>query len=311
MRKSPGGLQGLPKLLHTPIVFVCSMIIFIALLFVFPRTGFIAEGPGSTILTITTFLFGIIAGFYIYITSTDYIHVKNLIATETSGWASLFRSVTLYHPSAAAALAEVIDTYVRRTFDYEIIDYPKHTIAEYDAASAVIQALPFKKEVSSIHQVIMGELDGIALARQQLLVLGAKSLSVFSWAVLFALAGLVVASLYGLRTGALFFDIVTVLIASAVILIFLLIRDLDLYIWNERSFGFEAEASLFCAIGKLPYYPEESIARRRVHPKDPEYRVGIFTDFPRTLVRRIEIRRADGQPVISRTTRARAKRSPH
>lgn len=284
------GLWGMPKMLQTQYAFFLSLLVFIGLLFVLP-TAFISSELGGTTLTITTFLFGIIAGFFIYVTSTDYTNVRQILAAETSGWISLHRSVAMYDPAAARMLADRIDVYLRRTFDFEIIDYARSTIPEFESAAEIVRNLPYRPERSSIHQVIMGELDAITLARQQLIVLGTKALSAFSWAVLLALGILVVGSLYGLRTGEVFFDVVTVFVASAVVLLLLLIRDLDLYIWNERTFGFEVEANLFRSIGKLPYYPEESITKGRIHATEPEFRVGVFIDYPRSSERRIEIRK--------------------
>ncbi len=289
-QKQQVDLWGMPKVLQTQYAFFLSLAIFVGLLFVLP-TEFIPSELGGTTLTITTFLFGIIAGFFIYVTSTDYTNVKNILASETSGWMALHRSATMYDPAAAHVLAERIDVYLRRTFDYEIIDYARGTIPEFEAAAEVVRNFPYHTDRSSVHQVIMGELDAITLARQQLIGLGTKSLSAFSWTVLFALGALVIGSLYGLRTGESFFDVVTVFIASSVVLLLLLIRDLDLYIWNERTFGFEVEMNLFRSIGKLPYYPEESITRGRVRPAESEFRVGVFVDYPRSNERKIEIRK--------------------
>jgi len=134
-------------------------------------------------------------------------------------------------------------------------------------------------------------MDVIILARQQLIVLGTKTLSSFQWTILWALATLFIFSLYGLRTGELFFDVVTVVISSSIALILFLIRDLDLYVWNEQTFGFDIFQGVFKSIGQLPYYPGESIVERRVHPMEKEYRVGTYINFPTSLERKIEIRK--------------------
>jgi len=114
----------------------------------------------------------------------------------------------------------------------------------------------------------------LVVARQQLTVLGAKTLSIFQWIVLFVLALIPLVSLYGLRTGEMFFDIVTVIVSITVVLILVLIRDLDLYVWNEKTFSFEIFNNVFKAIGQLPFYPAESIRKGRVRPAENEYRLG-------------------------------------
>lgn len=277
-------------LIKTPRLFVAALVLFVVLLYVIPNS-FISPGLGNTILTISTFLFGLIAGFYIVVTTTDYNTLKNLIGQETAGLIELHGLVAQYDPAAANTLEKLIDTYLRRAFDYEIIDYPRETIYEFNEVREFVQKLPFKERLSSLYQEISSSLREIIGARQQLIVLGTKTLSGFQWMILFILAALVIASLYGLRTGEVFFDIVTVLIASSIILILLLIRELDLYIWNEQTFGYHVYQNVFHSIGELPYYPLESIQKGRIIPHESEYRVGIYIDFPKSIRRKIETRK--------------------
>ncbi len=275
--------------MNTKIIYFTSLVIFILLLFFIPR-AFIASELGNTILTISTFLFGIIAGFYIVVTTTDYNSIKNILASETASWIELYHHVSIYDSKLAKKLSELIDEYIRRAFDYEIIDYARGTAKEFDDIEKIIRGLSFQETKSVAYENIQDAMEEIIATRQQLIVLGARTLSAFQWVVLFSLALLVISSLYGLRTGALFFDIVTVLISSSIVLVLLLIRDLDLYIWNEKTFGYDIFENVLKAVGELPYYPEESIKKGRIRPTEKEYRVGICLDYPKCLTRRVEVR---------------------
>jgi hypothetical protein len=263
----------------------------VILLFVIPRS-FIPTELGNTILTVVAFLFGIIAGFYIVVTTTDYNSVKSILATETAGWISLHQNILIYDKKVAGKLASMIDVYVRRAFDFEIIDYAKSTHDEFESIKELVRELPLKENLSSVYEKIRDIMDEIIVSRQQLTVLGAKTLSVFQWAILLALASIFTFSLYGLRTGELFFDIVTVAISSSVILVLLLIRDLDLYIWNEKTFGYDIFENVLKSIGQLPYYPAESIEQKRVQPYENEYRIGTYLNFPKSIDRKIEIKKS-------------------
>lgn len=273
-------------------IFFTSLIVFVALLFVVPH-AFISSGLGSTILTITTFLFGIIGGFYIVVTTTDYNNVKNILAAETAGWISLYQNVSIYDKQLADKLSHFIDVYVRRNFDYEIIDYAKGTHSEFEVLEKMVQDIPYKNELSSVHENIRDVMENIITARQQLTVLGTKTLSLFHWFVLLILATLLIFSLYGLRSGELFFDIVTVAISSSIVLILFLIRDLDLYRWNEKTFGYDIFENVLRSIGQLPYYPAESLKDGRTRPSEKEYRVGTWIDFPKSFDRKVEIHNID------------------
>ncbi|MDO8492428.1 MAG: hypothetical protein Q7S34_02210 [bacterium] len=274
--------------MNTRNLFFVSVIVFIGLLFIVPNS-FISNTLGNTILTVVAFLFGIIAGFYIVVTTTDYNSVKNILASETAGWISLNENVSIYDKQVSDELSILIDKYVRYAFDFEIIDYAKSTIDDVESIKKLVRELPLKESLSSVHQNIRNNIDVITTARQQLTVLGTKTLSSFQWAILWALASLFIFSLYGLRTGELFFDMVTVVISSSAVLILLLIHDLDLYIWNERTFSFDIFQNVFRSIGQLPYYPGESIKEGRVHPLEKEYRVGTYVNFLKSKERKIEI----------------------
>jgi hypothetical protein len=273
-------------------IFLISAVVFIFLLFIIPRS-FISADLGNTILTVVAFLFGIIAGFYIVVTTTDYNNMKNILALETAGWISLYRNIAVYNKKMAGKLAKLLDQYIIRAFDFEIIDYARSTPDEFENINKLIEVLPVNDKTSTIYPKIRDNLDQIITARQQLAVLGTKSLSYFQWTVLYFLAIIFIISLYGLRTGELFFDIVTVIISSSIILVLLLIRDLDLYIWNEQTFSYDIFENVFKVIGSLPYYPIESITSGDVHPAHKKYRVGTYIDYPRSNLRKIKIFKAD------------------
>ena len=277
-------------MINTRNVFLISVVIFTGLLFVVPR-AFIPDELGNTILTVIAFLFGIIAGFYIVVTTTDYNSMKNILASETAGWISLHQNVLIYDKQFADKLSLLIDKYFVQAFDPEIIDYAKSTTAEFENIRTFTTDLPYKEDQATLHGVIRGNVDSIIAARQQLTVLGTKCLSSFQWIILWALATSFIFSLYGLRTGELFFDLVTVVISSSAVLILLLIHDLDLYIWNEQTFGFDIFQNVFRSIGQLPYYPVESLNDGRVRPQEKEYRIGSYVDYPKSKERKIEIRK--------------------
>ena len=278
-------------IMSTRNIFLISLAVFIGLLFIVPNS-FISTELGNTILTVVAFLFGIIAGFYIIVTTTDYNSFKNILASESAAWICLYDNVLIYDKQYAEKLSQLIDEYEICAFDFELIDFAKSTEDKFRTIEMFMNDLPYKENISSVHQNIRSNMDAIVTARQQAAVLGIKTLSPFQWAILWSLAGLFVFSLYGLRTGELFFDIVTVVISSAVVLILFLIRDLDLYIWNEQTFGWDIFQNIFKAIGRLPYYPAESIESGRVRTPEKEYRLGRYIDFPKSRGRKIEVIKA-------------------
>jgi hypothetical protein len=227
------------------------------------------------------------------VATTDYNNMKNVLAAETSNLIYLYNLIRSYDQTLTAKFSELIDDYLIHAFDFEIIDYTEGTENEFNNIIDAVNDLSYNENKSSIHQNIEQAFENLIGARQQLIILGTKSLSLFQWVVLAVLGMLVVFSLYGLRDGSLFFDLITVLISSSIVLIFFLIRDIDLYIWNEQTFGFDIFENVFKAIGKKPYYPKESVTSGRIKPVDAEYRTGEYIDYPQSRKRKIEFIKKD------------------
>ena len=62
-------------------IYLISILVFIFLVLLIPDR-FIEPETGNTILTIGTFLFGLLAGFYIVVTTTDYNNLKSILSTK-------------------------------------------------------------------------------------------------------------------------------------------------------------------------------------------------------------------------------------
>src|SRR3989344_3276056 len=184
--------------------FFSSLILFGLIAYLLP-TNLINTDYGNVILTITTFLFGIFAGFCILVTTNDYNTVRGLAADETAGWISLYDTLCVYSKSWADKLRPLLAEYIIRSFDYDFIDYARETKPEFRPIQDLVRNLPVEQEKSSIHQNILDRMNDVVLARQQLTALGNRSLSWLEWLVLFLLSFIIVATLYGLRTGSLFF----------------------------------------------------------------------------------------------------------
>jgi len=260
---------------RTPIVFCTAVILFTLLLFVIPPK-FISPDLGNTVLTISTFLFGMIAGFFIVVTTTDYNTLKGLTASETGKLIALYENVYAYDRGSADRLKILIDKYVRDAFDTELIDFAHHIQLDFEEIKKLVRELPAKRELSSLFQQIFGVMDGLIDIHQNEIVLGTRTVSPFQWFVLDILSILPIVTIYGLRTGAPFFDIVAVTFSSVIVLILLIIQAIDLYVWNEEMFSFNVYEEVLRSIGELPYYPRESIEKGRVHPGEGEYRIGTF-----------------------------------
>lgn len=268
------------------LIFIFSLLFFSALIFLVP-SGFIPTDLSNAILNTATFLFAILAGFCIAATITDYNDIRTNISQEIGGFISLYRNVYLYNQERAQELTLLIDTYMRRTFDYEIIEYAKKTELEFANIEHFIKNLPFEQQRDSIFQVILSAMENLTNSRQKLFVLNSRSIPKIQWIVLVTLALIIFFSLLSFPSDNLFFKAMIVVISACLVLVLRLIQELDLCIWNEETFAYELYQNVFKAIGQLPYYPAESIKKGRYISEEKEYRIGTLVNLE-TFERKID-----------------------
>src|SRR3989344_4152657 len=164
-------------------IFLVSIVIFAGLAAILP-TGFLDSEYGNVVLTISTFLFGIFAGFCILVTTNDYNVVRGLAADETAQWISLYDTLRIYDSRAYNEIKPLLREYIIRSFDYDFIDYARETKPEFTRIRDLINSLPVMESKSSVHQNILDRIADVTKARQHLTALGNRSLSRLEWLVL-------------------------------------------------------------------------------------------------------------------------------
>ncbi len=276
------------KLFKMKIYFIFIFaLLFFSILISFVPSGFISTNLADAILKTSTFLFAILAGFCIATTITDYNDLRTNIGREIGEFINLYRNVYVYSREQAQKLAALIDIYIRRTFDYEIIEYTKQTESEFANIEQFIKNLPIEQEKISIFQKILSTMESLTNSRQKLFTLNSHAVPKIQWIILITLALTIIISLFSFPNDNLFFKATTVLISACLVLVLRLIQELDLYIWNEETFAYELYQNAFKAMGQLPYYPAESIKKGRYISKEKEYRVGTLINHE-TFERKIE-----------------------
>jgi len=99
-------------------------------IFVLAPLSMFIQGFGSTpiietILTISTFLFAILAGFYISRLNSRYSDIRELISNEDAYFYSLFNTSKIYGKIFTGKIADIIDKYYIVSFENELDNYYK------------------------------------------------------------------------------------------------------------------------------------------------------------------------------------------
>jgi len=279
------------KIIKRPLKFIektlLVSILFIILVFLLP-TNFI-QIDISNLLTATTVLFGILTGFFIAATLTNYFRMQSLIAEETANLISLRDVCITLEPSFRKEINDAIDRYIIASFDFELTEYIDKTWEEFNKILKITDRI--KKKNTNLFASLMNTRTDLLKIRQEITLTARKIIPLSGWITIIALAIINIALLYSIRNSSIISSIFTVLLSSAACLVLFLLDEIDSDRFAEEKLAFEIYQRTFLEIGKLPYYPSVSVESGRIRPKGT-YRLGEYKDYPKSLEKTIKIIKA-------------------
>lgn len=232
------------------------------------------------ILTVSTFLFAILSGFFISRLNSRYDKIISFFCDEDSYWLSFYRSSLVVGGKFVDKIRDEIDKYYITAFDSDIGNYYyKQTIVNLQNIYKEFYKLklPNSSRAESTFQNMLNYLMEIEKNRNQSSVLTRERLTAGYWLVLLLLASIIVFCMFFLDLPQPYSQILTVLLSTVLVLVLLLIRDLQNLKLGGYALSFESGQEVFECIGKLRYYPQFLIKEGIVDvPKNvKKYRVGL------------------------------------
>src|SRR3989344_8361526 len=162
-------------------------------------------GFGSTIFSITTFLFGIYASFTISDRHHRIDQIREMDSQERSSMQSIYDFSKIFGNGFQKKISNAIENYLIDTFDYKIWDF-KNTGKSFSKISELILSVKPKKNVvqSETFRRLFENLDQMGNAREQTIALIDDRLSKLDWIIFVVLSGIIVTSTALINYGSVF-----------------------------------------------------------------------------------------------------------
>ncbi len=233
--------------------FVAFIIFFIV--------SFMVTGVGSSnemqiIFTVSSFLFAILAGFFISRFNTRYDEVRQQIVAEDANFLALYKTSVFYGKEFTLKMVELIDSYY--IYAYDKFGFGGETDYKYNAKTflAIYDELNEIKQyrTESSFGLMLSYLVDIEKSRNIRAVLVFEKVTRGQWAVLMSLALIIIFSVFYMQTPLFFSQVAAVLLSTVVILILLILRDLQNLRLGGQPMAIESGQEVFDVIGKLRYY---------------------------------------------------------
>lgn len=251
------------------------LIIFVVL------TYFLPDGRDSSsvelLLTISTFLFAVLAGFYLTRLNNRYDRVRELIAQEDAHWITVYELSATLGQKYREGLVPIIDAYYQAMFDYRIGEAHRSTQKHVDQLYTILREIqPVSESEKSAYGNTVDTLADIEVERNATAVVCLERLTPGQWATLLTLAAIILFSIFYLKGNVFFSDAMVVLLATVLTLILLVMRDLQNFFLGGTSMVDESSQQVFEVIGMPRYFPKAYLDEHPViFPRDVKtFRVG-------------------------------------
>ncbi len=268
---------------------IVIVLIFFVVSVIFPENIKIAET--SNLLTATTVLFGLLAGFFIASALTNYFRLQSLIAEETADIISLYQRVITLAPRLKKKILAAIDTYVIAAFDYELSVYINKTWPQFNQLLKICQqinSLP-RNMLAEDYSELLSLQNDLLKIRQEITLTSRKILGWGHWIFLISLAIVIIFLLFVINDGSLISSLITVLLATATVIIMILLYEIDSNLFAEDELSFTIYQRIFLQLDLLPYYPEDVITKGRLKLQQGKYRIGYYLDYPKSTKKKIKL----------------------
>ena len=226
-----------------------AFLVFIILVLLLPGKG--PSDDVKLILTVSTFLFAILAGFFIARSSSRFNHIRQTVGTEDALFLALYKTSQVYGKKFQNKIRELIDKYYVVAYDVELA-----------SQSAYKENMPYFLKIWDLVTKLKGAasskiidiLKDLEINRNLATTISKEKIAKGQWAVLIVLSLIIIFSLFYLNTNEFYSMIVTILLSTVLIIVLLILRDLQNLKFGGEALLSESGQEVFEVMGKLRYY---------------------------------------------------------
>ena len=250
------------KLKIKHLLFFAILISFLASYF-FPGVGDDPRIQNS--ITFIGILFGIIVGFFIADLYSRYQGIRDNAGTDSSCLSTFyfFAKILAEETKNKKWLEDVkkrIENYIKKFMPLSWEKYSE-TETEFSDLGKSLQELKYSGEkANETYSNILNVYNQHSEARENLVMFGKDKLSWGEWLITFFLGGLLLASLFYVKDSSLVSILFTGAITSAIVILFIVLRDLNNLNFGENAVSVEPYERVLDAIGKPRYYKTKRTA---------------------------------------------------
>ena len=222
--------------------------------YIFPGVG---DNPMiQNSITFIGILFGIIVGFFIADLYSRYQGIRENAAIDSSCLSTFYFMATILGKKNKGWLEDVenrINRYIRKFMPLPWNEYYKTEKAFENIGKSLKELKYTTDKENETYSNILAVYSQHSDAREKLVMFGQDKLSWGEWLITYFLGGMLLASLFYIKDTSLISVLFTGAITSAVLIIFIVLRDLNNLNFGENAVSIEPYERVLDTIGKPRY----------------------------------------------------------
>lgn len=265
---------------------VAFAVSFFLIITLFP--GQAAEFQGAA--TVAASLFGIYIGFSINSSRIKLNRVNELLKTENANNLLIYRLSANFGNEVQNKIRKLLDAYIIDQIDYKLEDFDQSGKTFYAVYRYVVNLNATTAKEKTALSSMISVLNTQSTNRAQIETLTLEHLSKLEWLSLGGLTIGFIISLWPISTGNILLSFMLTILATAVILLVFVLRDLDRLKWQKSTWTWRPLHKLFNDLDLVPYYPLGVILRHEAKvQKGEKIRIArYFNHYPNMEDKTIE-----------------------
>lgn len=254
-----------------------SFVIFYVTAFLLPESK--QNNGYELVLTISTFLFAIIAGFFISRLNSRFDVLRTLLGEQDGEFLALYKLAQLMSIRFAKRIKDLLDDFYITSYDFALSDYDKTYKASekyYFKLWDELKKMKKSEKIEPYHTEVVELIIESEKRRNVSSAIAAERLTLGHWVILIVLGIVIVFCIFNLKTNEFYSKLLAVLLSTVLVLVLLLMRDLQNLIMGKMELLEESGQENLEFMGELRYYHhsrlKNGLAKIPAHIK--RFRVG-------------------------------------
>jgi len=232
-----------------------SFVVFCLAAFLLPEPQ--QNNGYELVLTISTFLFAIIAGFFISRLNSRFDAIRTIIGEGDGEYLALYKMSQLISPRFSERIRKILSDFYIVAYDFALSDYNRTYKASkkyYMKFWSELKKLKKSEKDNVYHEKVVDLIVESEKRRNVTSSLASEKLTIGQWAVLIILSVIIVFCIFSLKTTELSSKVLAILLSTVLVLVLLLMRDLQNLILGNSELLEESGQEMFEDLGELRYY---------------------------------------------------------